>query len=304
MNRSAPDFTGAFTFTVVLIGLIAAATFDSHGWRFIFVMLGMVSLAVIFFHLTFPGSRFFIIALSNSLGAYACMFMFFLDTNFKDVADNYRDPGFALPILAFMAGAWWRRDMVRGIIKGDKPRPHRIGAVEFMWLAPVMAIGAVTFAIPNHGLDETAVGVIFLLSMSAIAIIVALVSPSVSLFLIDTGLRFEEFFGRVNQMATAAFAFITFYSVIVIAFAALYRIIDLVSNKPNFAMMGIPKPISFPESLYFSIVTMATVGYGDITPASDLARIMASVQVILGVLLLLFGFSELTSFVRDHRAKK
>jgi voltage-gated potassium channel len=97
------------------------------------------------------------------------------------------------------------------------------------------------------------------------------------------------------------FAFLTFYSVAVIAFATLYRIIDRLSAEPNFSIGGASRAITFAESLYFSIVTMATVGYGDIVPASDAARALAALQVVLGVLLLLVGFSEIFSYTRERQ---
>ncbi len=45
---------------------------------------------------------------------------------------------------------------------------------------------------------------------------------------------------------------------------------------------------SFEESLYFSIVTFTTLGYGDITLGSDW-RILASIQAAAGILI--FGWS-------------
>jgi voltage-gated potassium channel len=46
---------------------------------------------------------------------------------------------------------------------------------------------------------------------------------------------------------------------------------------------------------------MATVGYGDIVPASDASRALAALQVVLGVLLLLVGFSEIFSYTRERQ---
>ena len=40
------------------------------------------------------------------------------------------------------------------------------------------------------------------------------------------------------------------------------------------------------------MITLATVGYGDIVPLSNLARMLAAFEVIVGVLLILFGVSE------------
>jgi voltage-gated potassium channel Kch len=40
------------------------------------------------------------------------------------------------------------------------------------------------------------------------------------------------------------------------------------------------------NALYFSFVTLATLGYGDIVPASDLTRRLAVVEAVIGQLYL------------------
>ena len=57
--------------------------------------------------------------------------------------------------------------------------------------------------------------------------------------------------------------------------------------------MGSPARLGLVDALYFSVITIATVGYGDIIPAGPLVRALASVEVVAGLLLLLFGFSEI-----------
>jgi voltage-gated potassium channel len=54
-----------------------------------------------------------------------------------------------------------------------------------------------------------------------------------------------------------------------------------------------PAELSFSEAMYFSVITLATVGYGDITPAAPLVRALAMLEVVAGLLLLLFGFAEI-----------
>jgi voltage-gated potassium channel len=92
--------------------------------------------------------------------------------------------------------------------------------------------------------------------------------------------------------------------VIVIVFAGIYRVLDKLSTASHFSVHGQVRDITYAESLYFSIVTVATVGYGDITPVTDIARFVAAIEVVMGVLLLLFGFSEIMSYMRERRGKR
>jgi voltage-gated potassium channel len=299
----ANHWVAAWVFTVLLIGLIAVATFDPARWTFAVAMPAMVGLTAISFNKLFPGSRFFVFALANALGIYATIFQYFLVTNFSEVESPALETGFAMPILAFLAGAWRQRRRIRAIVTAEEVDDERGVLATLIWLAPVLVVGILTFVLPGLSLQPLAANVVFFVAMAAIAAVVFSVSPMVSAFLIDSGHLFEEFFLRVRGVAVAAFTFVTFYSVLVILFASIYRILDLISYSPNFKFAGTPHHISFPEALYFSIVTLATVGYGDVTPLSDVARVFASIQVVLGVLLLLFGFSEIMAYTKSRRGR-
>ena len=291
---------GATLFTVLVVGLVALALVGMRSWWFIGSLLAIVIAATAFFHVIFPGTRFFAVAFANSLAAYACIFNLFVEANFGGVGTPVLVAGFALPIVAFCLAAGLQRQRVRAVIKVEQVRDEPRVAGALTWLLPVFAIGALTFALPRLGLGHPALDLAFLASMAAIAAIVLFVGPTIAAFLIDTGLLFEAFFEQMSRALVGAFAFLTFYSVLVIVFAALYRILSSFSSVPDFVVAGQPREISFVESLYFSVITMATVGYGDITPLSDLARLVAAVQVVVGILLLLFGFSEILSYTRDR----
>ncbi len=49
------------------------------------------------------------------------------------------------------------------------------------------------------------------------------------------------------------------------------------------------------DALYFTVTTLATVGFGDITPTSDVARAVTTVQMVMGVVLLGVGVRLLVS---------
>lgn len=37
------------------------------------------------------------------------------------------------------------------------------------------------------------------------------------------------------------------------------------------------------QAFYFSVVTITTVGYGDLTPTSDLSRLFTAIYILVGV---------------------
>jgi voltage-gated potassium channel len=169
-----------------------------------------------------------------------------------------------------------------------------------LWLLPTFIVaGAVVLL--SHAAEPVAnTGVVLLGSMVLIGLIVFTVSRDVAIFLVDAGLLFEEFFFRVSQLVIPAFAFLTFYSLLVILFACVYQILSQYTSEPHFYVGGAPHVLSFSEAIYFSIVSISTVGYGDIVPHSSLARLLASLEVICGFMLLLFGVSELLRYTREH----
>ena len=58
---------------------------------------------------------------------------------------------------------------------------------------------------------------------------------------------------------------------------------------------------SFLDSLYFSVVTLATVGFGDLTPTTDLAKMFTVGYILIGIGILAAFASELTKFRRAER---
>jgi hypothetical protein len=46
------------------------------------------------------------------------------------------------------------------------------------------------------------------------------------------------------------------------------------------------EPLTFIQSVYFSVVTITTLGYGDITPQTEMARALTALESILGIILI------------------
>ena len=60
---------------------------------------------------------------------------------------------------------------------------------------------------------------------------------------------------------------------------------------------------SLVQSLYFSVVTLTTVGYGDLTPTSDYARIFTIIYIFIGVGVLVLFLSSLAHHYIRHKVE-
>ncbi|HEY3264465.1 MAG TPA: potassium channel family protein [Actinomycetota bacterium] len=73
------------------------------------------------------------------------------------------------------------------------------------------------------------------------------------------------------------------YLLIGMFFASVYATVNAMSGDSFFVTETAPRSIDF---LYFSYVTLTTVGYGDLTAAGDLGRMLAVTEALLGQLYL------------------
>jgi Ion channel len=103
---------------------------------------------------------------------------------------------------------------------------------------------------------------------------------------------------RRNTAGQIVFSAIASYALSVYAFGLMYFYI--------YSSKFTPEPFTTPVNdgvftwVYFSIVTMATVGYGEIAPQTDWARAIVSAEILMGVAYQIFFFSIVASFVRER----
>ena len=69
--------------------------------------------------------------------------------------------------------------------------------------------------------------------------------------------------------------------IIIIIFAIIYWLIIAKADKEDVHFRGLTKKSPLIDFIYYSITTQTTVGYGDITPVSKLAKILAMVQMAM-----------------------
>lgn len=108
-----------------------------------------------------------------------------------------------------------------------------------------------------------------------------LITGFIAILIYSTGLMFwvRSKFGS-KKIVHFLISYITAIFMIIFLFAGAY-----ISNPEEFIIQGIRKSITFEEALYFSTVTITTVGYGDITPASKVNRFLSATEAFLGMTL-------------------
>jgi hypothetical protein len=84
--------------------------------------------------------------------------------------------------------------------------------------------------------------------------------------------------GRPMHRAVIALAVLV--PLFVVMFAALY----LITSRSNPAAFD--TSMSRTQALYFTVVVLSTVGFGDITPRTDPARLLTTIQIVCDLLLI------------------
>lgn len=285
--------------TVGLLALIGFAVEEAGGYFFV-LMFTVVVLSVLAIHLLFESSVFFSISLANFISVYSCLFIFFALTNFAHVPAWAIDVGYVFPLVAFVVGAARHRADIQSIVNAHRIREERHFGRVLRWLIPIFVVALLTFVTRKWIDQDEYQSAIFLGAMFLMSASLFFASRDVATFMLDTGILFEEFFHRVAGLLVPAYAFLTFYSMLVIVFACIYRIADRFSEQPQFNILGNPESLTFPDALYFSLITVSTVGYGEIVPISNGIKVVVTLQIVSGVLLLLFGFYELIHYTRGR----
>jgi hypothetical protein len=109
------------------------------------------------------------------------------------------------------------------------------------------------------------------------------------------GLRHEH-----TVTVQSVFGAIAVYLDVGLLFALLISIAARMSDGPYFAQGG---DGSMSERVYFSYVTLATLGYGDLTPVTDMGRLLSVAESIIGSLYLVTAVSLVVSRVGMPRMR-
>ena len=106
--------------------------------------------------------------------------------------------------------------------------------------------------------------------------------------------------GRVTR--DRIYGAISVYFLIGLAWAPLYRMVhisepDAFSGTPQIVYSG----VHYFDYVYYSFVSLCTLGFGDIVPVSGLARSLTMLEAITGILYMAVLVSRLVSLYRTDR---
>jgi hypothetical protein len=88
------------------------------------------------------------------------------------------------------------------------------------------------------------------------------------------------------------------YLLIAVAFTYLFSFIDETQSEPFFASIDDPSTTSY---MYFSLSTITTVGYGDLAAQTNLGRLMATTEAVLGQVYLVTFVAMLVGLLIQQR---
>lgn len=96
----------------------------------------------------------------------------------------------------------------------------------------------------------------------------------------------------------SVFGAVSAYALIGFVMAALYNGFELMFDAPF--LQGVTSPGDYS---YYSFVTLTTVGYGDITPVSDLAKRLVVAEAFVGQVFLVTLIARLVSLLGTSRLR-
>ncbi len=102
------------------------------------------------------------------------------------------------------------------------------------------------------------------------------------------------FYGEILKVKLTPKVIGISYLLMVPSFGVIYWLADFLWKTP----------LGFIESIYFSVVTITTLGYGDISPINDAGRILTGIEALLGIVsigLFLNSISERRAELQDKK---
>ena len=293
LSRDGRAWMRPFLATMGLGVLVAAGVWDDDPW----LPLAVATTAALGFGVLFrlfPGGLDFALGAGIGFATYAALFAVVARSAFPGASEPMLGAGFLLPVAAFLAAVIHRRRRLRRIVeRGEVPDEQHLRRIGRFLLMMAM-IGLVSLALPANRLSPGWQDAAMLGGAALIGVLAARAVRELVRLLVDMAQLMDALSGRAVALVVPIAAYAALFSLITIVFACFYRVADRLSQHALFSGPDGPIRLGFRDALHFSLVTISTVGYGDIWPTDDGARLLAAIEVLAGQLLLLFGFYEIT----------
>jgi voltage-gated potassium channel Kch len=108
---------------------------------------------------------------------------------------------------------------------------------------------------------------------------------------------------NVHEMRAEILGALVKYIGAIISFATIFNGLQKIFNGSAFHISH-PSPFPYFDLLYFSLVTITTVGYGDIQPTIWLSKLLVIFEIVFGLGFVLLLFTMLISLYIDIQRKK
>jgi hypothetical protein len=159
------------------------------------------------------------------------------------------------------------------------------------WSAIPIALSSMVllWASHNHGTQS-------LLIASSIVLAAFLILVSVSLYI---------YLGKESSFTTGRlYATASLYFMLGMSWFAIYNVINIV-QPGSFTEAGVPLPVDTHWStfLYFSLTTLTTLGYGDVVAVKPVARMVATLEAVAGVLYIAITVARLVASRENEKAR-
>jgi hypothetical protein len=172
--------------------------------------------------------------------------------------------------MAVLSATQWHRTIEGAIFGGVLLLALYTSHIRGRWIQ-VAAVVVIVWTVFN--IVQSSLGEVFEGSGSVMSILI-IISPVVVLHRVlrHPQINFETIVGAICA-----------YLLIGIAFATIYGMMDRYGSSPFFAQGEVHDPVKF---LYFSFIVLTTVGFGDLSPATDPGRIVVSMEALIGQIFL------------------
>ena len=108
------------------------------------------------------------------------------------------------------------------------------------------------------------------------------------------------FYRQLHKIRQADYPFLrAAEAVMLIATSFIVIMATIASIFANADASSYSEPLSRLDALYFTVTTLATVGFGDITPTAPATRAFTTLQILLGVALLGVGVRALITVAQQ-----